>query len=268
MLIALLISLVVVLIVAGGIYFWIHKSTPQPSSGEPPVRAMTVSATTSVEVSSPGTSTAIYTQYTDKDFGFSFWYPSAWTVQTQAPDASDSYQGGTVKKMIIVQIPPTSANEQSANSQIKIDEYYSADMTITFPGDDCPTVTCFNFQFPTRLYFDPSLRTWMIGYPEGQATSKGDTIPAGYTTPANVSDNTMGGLHIINGVVPYDSTGVIPLSAHNFLVISVPLSYDSIGMDAVVKTIMATDPAVATPVSPSEQSSTVQAEAAFYTSGI
>ena len=66
----------------------------------------------------------------------------------------------------------------------------------------------------------------------------------------------MGGLHLIS--VP-GGTGevIVPLSAHNFLIVH---SEGRDYLDGIVKTILATDPSVAVPEDIATQTQTIQAE--------
>ena len=77
---------------------------------------------------------------------------------------------------------------------------------------------------------------------------------------ADVSNNTMGGVHMFAGTSRYYST-IMPLSAHNFVV---AISPNGTRIDPLIKTIIATDPSVATPVSKTEQIATIQAEVSAY----
>ena len=118
-------------------------------------------------------------------------------------------------------------------------------------------------------YFDANTHTWMQQFPEGvggapdmqQAAFEQTKIP----TPTDVSSNTMGGLHIFP-TRQKENASIIPLSAHNFLTIgeySGQNPTNNIHLP-IVKTIVATDASVATPVSLGEQIATIQAEKAAY----
>ena len=101
-------------------------------------------------------------------------------------------------------------------------------------------------------YFDTTSHTWM----QEQYTFEDST-----TTPivANVSTNTMGGLHILYGNARFGDDVIIPLSAEHFLAV-----YDTntgtIREQLLADTITATDPSVATPVSTDEQIQTIRKE--------
>jgi hypothetical protein len=78
----------------------------------------------------------------------------------------------------------------------------------------------------------------------------------GATKPADVSINTMGGLHMFGGTSRFD-TSIVPLTANNFVVIG---DGGAANATALTRTIVATDPAVATPVSASDQTKTIETE--------
>ncbi len=73
----------------------------------------------------------------------------------------------------------------------------------------------------------------------------------------------MGGLHILYGSARYGYDSIIPLSASNFLVVTYTTGA-GIGQLPLTQTIVATDPTVATPVSTTQQTAVIQAEASAY----
>ena len=167
------------------------------SSSTPPQSNNTVVATSSQSSASPeeattgGISVSGMQQYTDSNFGFSFWYPSTWTVvdvSGQPQLSTDFYNGPMGSKLLRV---------SNGNISIDIHEYYSATSSITnnpSPADGVEPVTYF---------FDSSRHEWM---------QTGYGMDAG-TVPANVSINTMGGLHMLSGVTRGGLDTIIPLSA-------------------------------------------------------
>ncbi len=163
------------------------------------------------------------------------------------------YAGGTIKKTLLI----TCDNQvlQTTGNEVEIDEYYSADRTITYPETECPA----GYGCPAqRIYFDIATRTWMKEYPNGD----NNALSPGSKVAANVSNNTMGGLHLFDGLARYDFTGIIPLSAHNFLVVSD--FGESVSQSPLIQTIVATDPSVATPVSATEQTQVIHKEGLLY----
>jgi hypothetical protein len=188
-------------------------------------------------------------KYTDSDFGFSFWYPTGWKVQEHMPSkAPETYfPGGVVQKSYNIM------DSDGSSLALSISTVTSTAGSITLEDDNGNTYT---------LYFDKNSHTWMRCLSKS-GVAIGDCAHATSIAPADVSTNSMGGLHII-GTVNVNSSGlvpdVVPLSAHNFIVIY----HDAEKIDALAQTIVALDPSVATPVSAAEQTATIQAEAKAY----
>ncbi|MBI5469931.1 hypothetical protein HY968_01225 [Candidatus Kaiserbacteria bacterium] len=216
-------------------------------------------------------------KYTDHDFGFSFWYPSGWSVRALSlsefnkiyyPDsarfststATTMYPGGTVAGVIEIS---NNGGIPYKGKHIFIWKASSPSKSITIPSGGMDEGG------PTTFYFDTGTRTWMEKYEDAYRVANGLPLSV---NPADVSHNTMGGLHQF-----YASTGhgygelVIPLSAHNFLSIPSTWDYDvepvshlELSRSFLAGTILATDPSVATPVSAAEQIKTIQAERDAY----
>ncbi len=122
-------------------------------------------------------------QYTDSSFGFSFWYPSGWTVeqssidnQTYQGSNSKLYTGGNVGKSLIIR------SVQNPNDGISIVEFVSSDKSITDNSNCGPVDGCGS---SIQYYFDVASHTWMkktyFDYPGG---SQPLTV-----TAANISNN-------------------------------------------------------------------------------
>ncbi len=223
-------GIIILLLIIGGAYIY-------------EAQVAKVSAPT-VDSTSVATSTATSTQsaltYADQDFGFSFSYPNDWQVTKAAPsqDTDGNISVGKVLATLLVGEKDAAGN---AKPEISIQEVQSPSMTIT---DNFGTASN-----PT-YFFNPSSHTWM--------TVQND--PAA-TTTADISVNTMGGLHMFGTKANTYYAYIIPLSAQNFLVVNNIDDVDSTYLD---KTILALDPAVATPVSSDEQAQTIQNEIASY----
>lgn len=188
-------------------------------------------------------------QYTDSNFGFSFWYPNTWTVQNAT--IKNNYAGGTIQKTLTI-TPPNG----TTGDAVTIDEFSSPTREITIAKDLCSPMS--GSSVPThRYYFDVSTHTWMVEVPAytGQSGKDGSqySVPAS-TKTADVSSNTMGGLHMLGAGC---SGSVIPLSAKNFVVFSFYSRNVGPYYINIAKTITATDPSVATPVSINEQIQTI-----------
>jgi hypothetical protein len=252
----LLIGIVVALAIVGGGAYYIGHRTQSP---ELPIKDTTASSTTPVvdstkvqseqkgTVSVPGMS-----QYTDKDFGFSFWYPSGWRIVSAVIDSYRLSDGTILKHLLLT----------GGNAPIHVLEFTSPTRTISIAPGAC------GFCAPVRFYFDANAHLWMKQYPEG-AGGAPDMEQAQFektkiAQPADVSNNTMGGLHIFHGLSQRFGDSVVPLSAKNFLfVFAESQGEDNIELP-LVDTVVALDPSVATPVSTTEQIKTIQAEAAAY----
>lgn len=234
-----------VLVLSGGAYFVVHQnSQPQtPISQEqtttPPTTTTPTSAPTQTKSPSSGSvSVPGMSKYTDADFGFSFWYPSSSTItpiHSTPANITDGTGGGTFKKNLVIFVGGQS-------TEIDIVEMQSDTRFFDLWIDKYTT---------ERFYFDRSTHTWM------------HVLVGADGWPAEVSTNTMGGLHMLSfNFVPSTNNQVIPLSANAFLYIS---NVDKkMNILPLTKTIVATDPSVATPVSAAEQIATIQAEQKAY----
>lgn len=186
-------------------------------------------------------------QYTDSGFGFSFWYPNTWVVQQQTP--SQQYiqlSGGTVVKTLVV------GPENDPSNSIAIQEFTASGEGIT---DTSAAGPAGNGSLSLTYFFNPSTHTWMAQHTDGENNTT--------TYAANVSTNTMGGLHLLGGNARFGDDVIIPLSAENFLVVS-SIDAGTIQERLLAMTITATDPSVATPVSQAEQVQTIQVEGLLY----
>jgi hypothetical protein len=263
--IPLLIAIIAVIAIGTGIYFYQknqsnsqvvinsnNNSVPVSStSSETPSQSVTQTPNVPKNTGS-GIQIAVagMQQYTDSGFGFSFWYPSGWTVIQSSVQNQNKYLGGTVTKQFTV---------SEGSNVITIEEFYSPTFSIT----DSTGVGACPVCVTTHYYFDRGQHTWMVIYPDG--TSSGLVAP-GVPVPANVSFNTMGGLHMLAGSLRFGANTIIPLSASNFVIVSVngKIATESNDPQALAKTIVALDPSVATPVNSVQQTQVIQAEAAAY----
>jgi len=270
-----LLGVIALLIIGGGVYVYENKKVepPTPINNEvQPVNQVQQTDTQNSPVnqnttlnqptqsntvpSSNTVSTKITVngmkQYTDSNFGFSFWYPSTWTVQETA--MKGAYAGGTVQKTLTI-APPSVPNVRNGDA-ITIDEFYSPTREISIAKDLCSPMSGSSVA-AHRYYFDTNTHTWMVEVPAytGQSERDGSqySVPAS-TKAADVSNNTMGGLHMLGAGC---SGTVIPLSAQNFVVFL--FNSRNVGPDYIniAQTITATDPSVATPVSSNEQIKTI-----------
>lgn len=189
-------------------------------------------------------------QYTDVSFGFSFWYPSTWTVTEGTYDKDrHPYSGGTVIKSLVVTPPAATYFDP-----IHLREFVSSDRDVidssnAGPVDDPPL-------YSAKYYFDNKRHLWMTES-KGTRSSKWSSPEA-----ADISENSMGGLHLFSGTARFGADTIIPLSAKKFVI----ADNDNAGASQkhLAATIVALDPAVADPVSKDEQTKTIRAEAVSY----
>ena len=267
-----LLVVIALLVIGVGVYIYENKKTEVPTVNteiQQPTQLQTntqtpptTTQTTNQPITSNPTqqtnpsptkiSVAGMKQYTDLGFGFLFWYPSVWTVENVSISNQNAYPGGIIQKRLNIYKP-------GGTAKLIIDEYYSADKTITINSTCDARLGCSTV---TRYYFDSNAHTWIVQYPEGSPSQYSDKpwyITPGTTKAADVSANTMGGLHILVAPGPI----IVPLSATKFLV----MSSDNLGALSpmpLVTTIVASDPNVATPKSIAEQTHTVQVEGQDY----
>jgi len=259
------------LVVGGGVYVYqnkkaevpaiidtgtqpINQNQQQTNTQTPPISTQSISQSPTNNPTNSTTnkiSVAGMKQYTDSNFGFSFYYPSTWTVQSIT--TKNNYTGGTVQKTLTI-APPGSSGEPGY--VVTIDEFSSPTREITIAIDLCSPMSG-SFVAAHRYYFDTNTHTWMVEVPAytGQSERDGSqySVPAS-TKAADVSNNTMGGLHMLGAGC---SGSVIPLSAKNFVVFLFNSRDVGPYYINIAKTITAADPFVATPVSTNEQIQTI-----------
>jgi hypothetical protein len=198
-------------------------------------------------VPSPVVSVPGMRQYTDVSFGFSFWYPSDWHVDLSA--AQDSLlEDGSLSMKIIVSSP------KSPNDGIAIEEFVSHRTSIKDNSSCGPSDACAS---ALQYYFDAPTHTWMV-----TRWGFGPNLPES-TAAANVSNNSMGGLHILQGNARFGDDVIVPLSATHFVVVR-NVSAGTNQVSYLAKTIVALDPTVATPWNEDLQVQIIKAEATAY----
>jgi len=202
----------------------------------PRVSSTTISCHTIKNLQSGQSGSAIsvpgMSKYTDADFGFSFWYPSGWTL-VDTPVLSHNFEGGKVIKHLEF----TDASTPYAR-RISIDEFYTSSSSIT---------DYWRVGF-IKHYFDDSRQQWMI-----HDHSDGDSIH-----PVDIKIHTMGGLPIFESY----QRNIVPLTINNFIIVSG--TAPNLLLQALAKTIISTDSSLATPISVSEQIKVIQAEKDAY----
>jgi hypothetical protein len=259
-------------ILAGGAYCYVqntYKPVQTTATLQTATSTTAITTTSQTPTQNPvAVSVHGMSKYTDSSFGFSFWYPISGSVSI-TPDSFYSSHGTTVSGWSTYMYGPNTSIVKSIEApEFTIDEVYSPNMSILDAVDAGP------FGSDTdKYFFNPSLHTWM------EQTDGGPRGGPGGTGPADTSNNTMGGLHILYGYTRFAIKVIIPLSAQHFLAIYSKCNdasdylcneNDTSVQSAInkfktsIQTIVATDPLVATPVSAAQQTATIQAEAAAY----
>ena len=226
-----------------------QTKTAHAPTTPPPAATTQAASTTHAAVVPPAPTHRDYTsattsmsQYTDSDFGFSFWYPSSWTREAATGrDIKDC----TARKAM-------SVHGTGYATGVTVGEYVCPNLSMTLLGVDDTNPVGMDFTY----YFDTNTHTWMTRELSGPP----DDSPV-RTYPTDIRNNTMGGLHIFFGEVRHGLDVVVPLSATHFLVIDANGDFDE---RSLANTVMATDPSVATPTSTEVQLQTIQAEKDAY----
>lgn len=255
-----LVAIVALLLIGVGFYYYSAREAAQVTG---PVTLNTPPATSPASVENIPVEGA--KQYTDESFGFSFWYPAYFKIvkrdahakSTSMFEKSKIMNGSGTEILGVVEIPEFVAYE-----------VHSPSMSILSSVDAGPIGSAYN-----KYFFDTKTHAWMYAS-DGEATGGKNT-----TTVADVSVNTMGGLHILSGYTRFSHKVIIPLSAQNFLVVYSKCNdatdylcdnktgTNSTALDRfndLVRTITATDPSVATPISAKEQKIFIQAVVDHY----
>ncbi len=258
----ILLAVIIALLIATGYLLYANKKVSLPADTNTNTNNATTSPDTSLETSSSTSEqTAANTtvlgvagmkQYTDTNFGFSFWYPATWRIKEgpTAADMSRVYEGGTFSKTITV--TPQSSDGGVFGDGISIIEFTSSGKSITDnsncgPAEGCPV--------SVRYYFDSTSHAWM----KYSALYGGGSR----TDVADISNNSMGGLHIFHGNARFGDNVIVPLSAKNFLVVQ-NTSTGTNRIEHLANTIVALNPAVATPVNIGEQNKQITIEGVLY----
>jgi hypothetical protein len=161
---------------------------------------------------------------------FSFWYPSTWTVQ-QITKA-----GGGVMNSLSLYGP-------TGNDVMDIDELTPLNGALGNVIDANDTES---------YYFDSNTGVWTYS-----RTSFGKTT----TSPAPIPLTTIGGLHVFT-FEDLTHDDIIPLSATKFVTVSD--TSDTHDVRPLARTVVATNPNVATPIPTAQQTAVIQAEASAY----
>lgn len=215
---------------------------------------------------SPSPSTVGMSRYTDAKFGFSFWYPSSWTITVQSPNQTGSFRDGTFVEQLSVNnpYPPNDSSYGAIGVQIAV--FHSSDESITELG---ATNSASPVGTDMKYFLDPKTHEWML------TVLKDDTgsfqVPA--TMPIDEADKlfapgaptkTMGGLPVFPGAARHSADSIIPLSEGNFVVVSTEDPGGWTNQNYLADTIAAADPRAGIPVSDQAQREAIHREALLY----
>jgi hypothetical protein len=213
--------------------------------------AAVLGASAQSQVSVPGMS-----KYTDSEFGFSFWYPTSWKITERAvtdPTSSGWFQGGTIVKELDLANPKASDDDPPG---VIIQEFSSSTNSITELGH---TESASPVGADQRYFFDSRTHTWMVDI---LSSAVDDGPPR--TLPADVSNNTMGGLHIFDGAARHAANCIVALSPTKFLV----LSTMDVGGDFLhrylAKTVVAAGSEATKEIDVQEQASAIHKEGVLF----
>lgn len=182
-----MLCLALIILMIGFIVYFLTNTQPPPltgvNTGTPPVPVDTYDLS----------------QYTDTDFGFTFWYPKSWKIFPTSIHDTASFPGGVLVKTLLV--GPTGS--------VVIYIVTSNTNTITDEqnGHASPIAQ-------TKYFYDYVSKQWMVAYPESA-----DAGISSATTTANISNTTMSGLYMLPSGRRFD-TNIIPLNPSTFVVVS------------------------------------------------
>lgn len=250
--VTVLIIIIILLLIVLGTYVYITQQALSGSSLKRVTQPVTVSSTTTpIPVQTPlvaapsanGAATTMRT-YVDAEVGFEFNYPDGWLVSRSEPSNkidSNVTQGRVLADLLIGPADTTG----NVTPEILVQEVHSASASIT---------DTYGTGMDQTYFYDFTAHAWkaVIG------TANGGRI----TQDANVSNNTMGGLHILTETgTSYIKAAIIPLSAYDFLVVSRIAHQDPWYL---ARTVIALDQDVAVRASSDDQQSIMEVEAMAY----
>ena len=226
-----LLTIIVILVVVIGIWFYVSSNNTPTSY---------VTPTQPVVTNTPPADTYGMSEYTDSNYGFSFWYPSALKVTSTTTNDTTSFPGGTAVETLLV-------GDMGSTSVVVVN---SPTSTITDePNGHASPIS------QTKYSYDNATGEWMISHPEAPANGEGSATP----TLANTSNTTISGLFMLPGK-RFDTT-IIPLTTTQFLVVS-----DG-GGSFFTSQLAATVAQNNVSVDPTLQATALQAEATAYNEG-
>ncbi len=137
-------------------------------------------------------------QFTEKKYGFSFWYPGSLKVTATANNDDKSFPGGVLVETLQIGEPGGVAVHVVNSPQGAITDEPN--------GHAAPIAQ-------TELFMDAAMQIWMLRYPEGDDFGKPVEAKG-----VDLSKKTIGGLPMVATGARFDTT-IIPLSKTRFIVV-------------------------------------------------
>jgi DKNYY family len=220
-----------------------------------------------VSAQAPSPATIGMSKYTDSKFGFSFWYPSSWTLAAQTPNQIDSFRHGRFVEQLSVNNPHPPSDSSYGAIGVQIAVFHSSDKSITELG---ATNSASPVGTDMKYFLDPKTHAWMLtllkddtGSFQARATMRADAADKFFSpgTPTK----TMGGLPVFPGAARHSADSIVPLGEGNFVIVSTDDPGGRTNQNYLADTIAAADPRAGIPVSDEAQRETIQREALVYT---
>jgi hypothetical protein len=154
-------------------------------------------------------------QYTDTNFGFSFWYPTAWKL-TDGPVADPTdptgpgwFSDATIVKELHIRNPARLERDQPSGVVLRA---LLAPAGLTELGQ---SMSASPVGLDVRYFFDNGTHRWMYAR---LSEAPSGAPPA--TFPLEIKRRTMGGLPLFGGAVRHGGEVIVPLDESHFLAIS------------------------------------------------
>jgi hypothetical protein len=192
-------------------------------------------------------------RFTDSNFGFSFWYPTAWKVIDE-PVADPTEHGWFPNAKIVreLQIRNPAASDDNDQPPGVILQELSAPAGLTELGH---SKSASPVGIDQRYFFDGRTHQWMYA----QLSEAPDGAPP-QTYPAEIPKRTVGGLPIFSGAMRHGADLIVPLDGSHFLVIS---TMDIGGYNShlyLAATVVSTNPRVGKRASDLAQAESIRRE--------
>jgi hypothetical protein len=192
-------------------------------------------------------------QYTDTDFGFSFWYPAAWKLTDEPaedPTRHGWFADGKIVKQLQIRNPNAYDDDQPPG--VMVEELLAPAGLTELGRSHSPSPVGVD----GRYFFDSKTHRWMYE----QMTEAPDGAPP-VTSPVEIEQTTMGGLPIFPGAVRGGAEVIVPLDKAHFLAVSVIYDGGPVLQIYLAKTVVALRPGAGKRARAQVQAETIRREA-------